>query len=158
MKMIATKISTENKPSFIERAVRIIAGAALIGSVFVVGEYPLGWLALLPLLGIYPLYSGLTGAASLHSVLADQLAAYRLAYFTASAALIGSVFVISAAPLGDFAALPLIGAYVALCALLGRSPLAAMVDANMAIPYIVPPTTEAITEPETTQTAIQRAA
>lgn len=153
MKMIATKILTTNEPSFIERATRTAVGVALIGSVFVAGETPLGWLALLPLLGIYPLYSGLTGSSSLHSLSATMPTAYRLASCAASAALVGSVFVISAVPLGAYVILPLAGIYVALCALLGSSPLAAVVEAHASLPYIVPP----VAEPSDTSRASQRA-
>lgn len=148
MKMIATKILTTNEPSFLERAARISVGAVLIGSVFIAGDYPLGWLALLPLLGIYPLYSGLTGATSLHRLSANNPAVYRLALSGASATLIGSVFLIGTTPLGGFALLPLIGSYIALCALFGCSPLAAIIDANAMLPYIVSPPDESVSSPD----------
>lgn len=159
MNMIATKVQTTHRLSFVERVARTIAGAALIGSVFVAGDNTLGWLALLPLLGIYPLSSGLTGTTML-SLFENTPAAYRLSHAAASVALIGSVFVISSAPLGVFAVLPLIGIYAALCAMLGRSPLAAVVDANKPIPYIVPPATEVSAAPRTAPalTALSRAA
>jgi hypothetical protein len=159
MKTIATKISTTNGLSFVERTARIVIGATLIGTAFFSGDNTLGGLALLPLLGIYPLYSGLTGTA-MHSLFENNSAVFRVTHAAASVALIGSVFVVGAAPLGIVAVLPLLGIYAALCALLGRSPLATVVDANKAVPYIMPPVAEAIavSDTSTRRTAIPRAA
>jgi len=148
MNAIATRISTTHTLTFVERVARTMTGAALISSVFFAGENTLGWLALLPLLGIYPLLSGVTGTA-MHDLFDNTSVAYRLTHAVASVALIGAVFVINAAPLGVFVVLPLIGVYTALSAMLGRSPLAAMVDANKPIPYFVAPATDASAAPST---------
>ena len=159
MKTIATKISTIEGLTFIERAARTVVGAALIGTVFVPAETTLGWLALLPLLGVYLLHSGVTGIA-MRSLFVNTPAAYRLTYTAASMALIGSVFVIGAAPLGALVVLPLLGIYTGLGAVLGHSPLATAIDANKLVPYIVPPVTEASMAPstETSRIATSRAA
>lgn len=138
MNMNATRTTTPML-TYVERVTRSLVGIALIGSVFVAGDNTLSWLALL---GIYPLYSGLTGT-DMRSLFDTTPRAYRLFQVVASSVLIGSVFVISAVPLSVFAVLPLLGSYVALSALLGHSPLVALVDANKAIPYFVSPASDA---------------
>lgn len=156
MNMIATNMLTTHPLSLVERVARSIAGAALISSVLVASENTPSWLALL---GIYPLYSGLTGIA-IHSLFENTSVAYRLSQAVASLALIGSVFVISTEPLSVFVMLPLIGIYAALCAMLGRSPVAAMLDAHKSIPYIVASVAEtsAASSTATARTATLRAA
>jgi len=160
MKTIAAKIQTIEGLTVIERAARTVVGIALIGSVFVASENTLGWLAVLPLLGIYPLYTGLTGAASMSNLFDNNPAMYRVTQAAVTAALIGSVFVTGAVPLGAVVILPLIGIYTALSAILGRSPLATEIDATKAIPYVVPPAAEDIAAlgTGTTRNAIPRAA
>jgi len=148
MKTIATKILNIDELSVGERTARTALGATLIGSVFFAGENTLGSLALLPLLGIYPLFSGLTGSAPVRSLFGSHSAAYSLTYAALSIALIGSVLIGGAAPLGTAVVLPLLGSYAALCALLGRSPLSALIEANKSIPYVVPPIAETSAGPQ----------
>lgn len=74
--------------------------------------------------------------------LENTSATYRLAYSAASTVLIGSVFIITSAPLGAFLVLPLMGVYTGMCVVFGRSPLSAVIEANMPAPYVVPPATE----------------
>lgn len=74
--------------------------------------------------------------------LENTSATYRLAYSAATTVLIGSVFIITTAPLGAFLVLPLMGVYTGMCVVFGRSPLSAVIEANMPAPYIVPPDTE----------------
>ena len=101
----------------------------------------------------------LIGPASMGSTFENTFTAYRLSYSAASAALIGSVFVIGTAPLGAVLVLPLIGIYTGLCVVLGRSPLATVIDAHTAVPYVVPPMTEAVAAQRTEKsTAASRAA
>lgn len=83
---------------------------------------------------------------------------YRLAYFAASAALIGSVYVVGTAPLGIFLVLPLIAIYTGLAVVLGRSPLTAILDANAPIPYVVAPASDAATTQKEQHVATSRAA
>ena len=73
---------------------------------------------------------------------ANVFSGYRLAYSAASAALIGSVYVVGTAPLGIFLVMPLIAIYTGLAVVLGHSPLTAILDANAPIPYVVAPTSD----------------
>ncbi len=84
-------------------------------------------------------------SASMLSLFEQPSTNYRLGYSIVSAVLIGSMYLISAAPMGAFLVLPLIGIYTGLGVVLGRSPLAAAIDANKPIQYIVPPASEGIT-------------
>ena len=98
-----------------------------------------------------------SGSATTRSMLENTSIASRLLYSAASVALIGTAYVISAAPLGVFLVLPLIGIYTGLGVILGRSPLATIIDANKAIPYIVPTVAEAMVAQRTRMTAARAA-
>ncbi len=89
---------------------------------------------------------------------ANVFSGYRLAYFAASAALIGSVYVVGTAPLGMFLVLPLIAIYTGLAVVLGRSPLAAILDANAPIPYVVAPIRDVAATRQEQHAAASRAA
>jgi len=159
MKTIATKISMSDELNVVERTARTVVGSVLIGSVFVPNDGTLGWLALLPLLGIYLLHSGVSGIA-LRSLFTPTTGVYRITYAAASIAFIGSVFVIGAAPLGALVALPLLGIYTGLGAVLGRSPLATAIEANKLLPNVIWPTGDGVSSDvtEAAQTTLQHAA
>lgn len=89
---------------------------------------------------------------------ANVFSGYRLAYFAASAALIGAVYVVGTAPLGIFLVLPLIAIYTGLAVVLGRSPLAAILDANAPIPYVVAPASDVAATRKEQHAAASRAA
>lgn len=100
-----------------------------------------------------------TESASMLSLFKQPSTKYRLGYSIASAALIGSIYLINTAPLGALLVLPLIGIYTGLGMVLGRSPLATIIDANKPIQYIVPPVSEGITaRSESHAKAVSRAA
>ena len=86
----------------------------------------------------------LRGAASMASVVENPFSAYRVTYSVASAALIGSVYIIGGAPIGAFLLLPLMGIYTGLCVVLGRSPLLSVIEAHKPIPYVISPATEVV--------------
>ena len=90
--------------------------------------------------------------------IANVFSGFRLTYSAATAALIGSVFVIGTAPLGIFLVLPLIAIYTGLAIVLGRSPLSALLDANAPIPYVVAPTHEVAAAQKEQHAAMSRAA
>lgn len=52
-----------------DRSVRIALGAALIGIAMTASETPLGWIAVLPLLAVYPVLTGVVGRDPLRSAL-----------------------------------------------------------------------------------------
>ncbi len=52
------------------RWLRAVVGSLLIGSVFMVEATPLGWLAVLPLIGIYPVATAITGFDPIYRLLA----------------------------------------------------------------------------------------
>ena len=47
--------------SMSNRAVRVLLGCSMVGIVFFSNSVPLGWLAMLPLIAIYPLMTGVLG-------------------------------------------------------------------------------------------------
>lgn len=138
MNIIANQ-STEMKTlTMIERILRVAVGSAFIGSIFTTAGV-LQWQVLLPLLGSYAVVSGITGIGILRTFLDDQPALYRSFQLALSAVLIGSVFIANTAPLGLMVLLPMLGIYNALAALLGQSPVNAIMEAAKVIPHIVPP-------------------
>lgn len=104
-----------------------------------------------------PYTQTVSGPATMRSMLGNTSTASRLLYSAASVALIGTAYVISAAPLGVFLVLPLIGIYTGLGVVLGRSPLATIIDANKAIPYIVPTVAETLVAERTRMSAARAA-
>lgn len=127
-------ITTQTEPdalTSIERAARIVLGAALMGSVLF-AEGPLDWAVALPLLAIYPLLTGVMGREPLRVLLTHGSVAYRASQFAVGGALVGSVFAaghFTAVPLGEFMILPLVGIYYVLAGIMGRSPLAMVEEA-----------------------------
>ncbi len=112
--------------SSLERVTRIAIGVALIGSVFA-AKGPLDWAAAWPLLGIYPLLTGMIGVEPLRYFLERGSVAYRSAQFAFGGALIGSVFVAgqyAAIPHEELMVLPLVGAFYMLAGIMGRGPIA----------------------------------
>lgn len=138
---ISITTQTENL-SRIERVLRITVGSVLLGSVMTAAPGFLGWTSVLALVAIYPILTGLTGYDPLRSVTEGHRAAYRIAQLGLTIALIGTMYIVPAGVIGLTALLPLFGIYSALGALLGRSPIATLVDANQAIPYVVMPVAE----------------
>lgn len=125
--------------TFIERVLHVAVGSAFIGSILTTGATVLHWQVILPLLGSYAVVSGITGIGILRSFFDDQPALYRSFQLALSAGLIGTVFIANTAPLGMAVLLPMVGIYNALAALLGQSPVSAIIDASKVIPHIVPP-------------------
>ena len=138
MKTIANQNTGAKTLTFIERVLRVAVGAALIGSIFTTATV-LTWQVILPLIGSYAVVSGITGLSLLGSFLHDQPTLYRSFQFALSVGLIGTVFVVNTAPLGMLVLLPMVGIYTALAALLGQSPVTAVIDAAKVIPHVVPP-------------------
>jgi hypothetical protein len=140
MNMIATRNTGTNTLTFTERVLRVAVGSAGIGSIFTTTASVLGWQVVLPLIGSYAVVSGMTGTGILRSFLGDSSALYRGVQIALSAGLIGTVFIANTAPLGLIAILPIVGIYTALAALLGQSPVSAVIEAAKVVPYIVAPT------------------
>lgn len=126
--------------SWTERNARIAAGAALIGATMATNGSTLGWIALLPLLAVYPIMTGIAGFDPVRMLLRDAFA-YRALATTAAAALVGTPFILETAH-GATMLFPLAGVYAVLGAVLGRSPLAALVEATRTMAWIVPPVEE----------------
>ncbi|MDH5327920.1 MAG: DUF2892 domain-containing protein [Gammaproteobacteria bacterium] len=114
--------------STVSRLVRVGAGATLIGVTMTTTATPLGWLALLPLLAIYPMFTAVTGWSPLKALLGSQgelSTPVRVVAATVGIAAIGSVYVVTA-PLGNLAVLPLLGIYPVFAAIAGVEPLTAL--------------------------------
>ncbi|WP_455204106.1 YgaP family membrane protein [Kaarinaea lacus] len=115
------------------RAVRLVVGMGLIAYVLTSQQTPLGLLAVLPLIAIYPVFTGIIGWDPLVAVIKQrrfmQLALQipkiaRVALATAGFAMIGSVFF--TAELGNFAILALAGIYPIFLAITGYDPITAL--------------------------------
>lgn len=120
---IAAFNSTE-RLTLTERIARVAVGAGLL-STMVAADGALGWAAVLPLLAVYPVLTGVMGYEPLRAFLPRDSIAYRTAQLTAGGAMVGSIFVTSQFALPDaFAIVPLIGVYYVLAGILGRAPLA----------------------------------
>lgn len=139
MNTIANQNTATKTLTFIERVLHVAVGSAFIGSIFASGATVLHWQVILPLLGSYAVVSGITGIGILRSFFDDQPALYRSFQLALSAGLIGTVFIANTAPLGLSVLLPMVGIYNALAALLGQSPVNAIIDASKVIPHIVSP-------------------
>lgn len=137
--MIANQNTGTKTLTFIERILRVAVGSAFIGSIFATSDTVLLWQVMLPLLGSYAVVSGITGISIVRSFLDEQPALYRGFQMVLSAALVGTVFIANTAPLGLLVLLPMVGIYNALAALLGQSPVNAIIEAARVIPHIVPP-------------------
>lgn len=114
--------------AILERAARIAVGIALISAV-VVAPSPLGWAAVLPLIAIYPILSGILGQEPLRFFFAHGSVGYRAAQFAIGGVLVGSVFVNTSSfgvPAEILTLLPLAGIYYVLAGIMGRAPLASM--------------------------------
>lgn len=138
MNTIANENTSMKSLTFTERILRVAVGSTLIGSIFTTAGTVLEWEVMLPLLGSYAVVSGMTGIGIVRSFLDDQPALYRSFQLLLSAVLIGTVFVVNTAPLGLMVLLPMMGIYTALAALLGQSPVNALLEAGKVIPHIVP--------------------
>lgn len=136
MKTFINNNSGTNSLTFAERVLRVTLGTAFVGSIFAPTTM-LGWQVVLPLIGSYAIVSGMTGIGILRSFLGDQSALYRSVQLALSIALIGTVFIANTEPLGFIAILPMVGIYSALAALLGQSPVNAIIQAAKVIPHIV---------------------
>lgn len=128
------------------RVLRTVAGTALIVFTMSSSVTPLGWLAVLPLIAIYPMFTAITGWSPLRALFNVEtqenesqfspLARVTLAGVGAAA--IGSVYVVSG-PLGGVALLPLLGIYPVFMAIIGCEPVSALT-------HSVSETSEAATE------------
>lgn len=103
-----------------ERIARVTLGAAMIGTVYLADTGALGWEALLPLLAIYPIFTGLIGFDPIRNILQPTSIGYRLGSAVASAMLIAAT-AFATAPLGLNAAWALIGVIPMVAAVTGRS-------------------------------------
>ncbi|MBI3775519.1 MAG: hypothetical protein HY273_08195 [Gammaproteobacteria bacterium] len=136
MNTFVNQNSGTNTLTFAERVLRVTLGTAFVGSIFTPAPM-LGLEVVLPLIGSYAVVSGMTGTGILRSFLGDQSALYRGVQLALSIALIGTVFIANTEPLGLMAILPMAGIYSALAALLGHSPVNAVLQAAKVIPHIV---------------------
>lgn len=137
--MIANQNTGTKTLTFIERILRVAVGSAFIGSIFATSDTVLLWQVMLPLLGSYAVVSGITGISIVRSFLDEQPALYRGFQLVLSAVLVGTVFFVKTSPLGLLVLLPMVGIYNALAAVLGQSPVNALIEATRVIPHIVPP-------------------
>lgn len=126
--------------SWTERNVRVALGATLIGATMTAPDATLGWLAVLPLLAVYPVLTGMTGHDPLRTVV-SQTPAYRAAMAIAAIALVSVPFAINSVSIASVV-LPLAGIYATLALIFGRSPLSALSEATQLVPWIVPPAQE----------------
>ena len=114
-----------------ERIARTTIGVALISSAFV-AKNPIDWAIVMPLLGIYPLLTGLMGIEPMRVFLERGSLAYRAVQYTVGGALVGSLFVLnhfSSVPIAEFMVLPLVGIYYMLAGIMGQAPIAAVTEA-----------------------------
>lgn len=136
--------------SIVERALRLSLGLALLGSVMIPDSGVLGWTSVLALVAIYPILTGLTGADPLRSVMEGPANAYRISRAAISVVLLGVVFLAPSGALGLIALLPLLSIYSAFGTVVGRSPVAMLIEANQSLSYVVTPdAAESDTDPDT---------
>ena len=120
---------TNNRVENISTAGRILrfsVGAAMLSPLFITSG-PIGGFAILALLAILPVVCGIDGFCPLTAWLkrkstesnSTMNTIQRGSYAGLSIALIGSVFVLPAQPLGILAVLPLLGIYPAIVSLFG---------------------------------------
>jgi hypothetical protein len=137
MEALNKSISEVENLDIHSRIVRALVGAGLIGYVLTTPIAPLGWLAVLPLLAIYPMFSAITGwdpvkaffrSASVARRGVDLSTTSRAVFAVAGLALIGSIYGFAAAGVtpGVFAVLPIIGVYPMLAAITGIDPITAL--------------------------------
>ena len=115
-----------------ERVLRALAGSVFILYTMNASVTPLGWLAVLPLLAVYPIFTAITGWSPIRFLFNKQdnqsrtlSTVQRSAWGLTGAAAIGSVYMVSG-PLGGFAVLPLLGIYPVLVAILGEEPVSTL--------------------------------
>lgn len=126
--MITTQNINRPVPNLLrsERIMRVVWGASFIGFVGAQDSGPLGAMALLPLIAIYPLATGMLGIDPIRSVLAPGSRAYRVLQFSTGLAMLGVAFIAAQEILGMYALLALIAIIPVLAAILGCSPLMAL--------------------------------
>ena len=116
------------------RAARLVIGVALIVGVMTTSLAPLGLLAVLPLLAIYPVFTGMTGWDPLREFCKSERITDCLLHLPTPArmvigaigiAMLGSVFVVSGAP-GWLIVLPLLAVYPVFIAVIGEEPITAL--------------------------------
>jgi len=116
------------------RAVRLVIGAALIAEVMTTGQTPLGLLAVLPLLAIVPIFTGLTGWDPIKELCREERITQCLLHLPNTARMViggigilmlGSVFMTSGAP-GWLLVLPLLSVYPVFVAVIGEEPITAL--------------------------------
>ena len=117
------------------RLTRVLFGTVLIGFTMQTAVSPLGWLAVLPLLAIFPVFTALVGWCPLKAIVArlknNTVEDVRLSGYTRvllgafGVTAIGSVYLASG-PLGAAALLPLIGIYPVFMAIIGEEPVSAL--------------------------------
>ncbi len=126
----ATYLLSLDRLTTAERVARTVVGVALLSTAYIVSG-PMGWGALLPLLAIYPILTGVMGQEPLRFIFTRGSVAYRTAQLAIGGALVGSAFVSSAfaaVPTEVFTLLPLMGVYYVLAGILGQAPLAFMAE------------------------------
>ena len=111
------------------RVLRAVTGAALILFTMSSTATPLGWLAVLPLVAIYPIFTAITGWSPFRSSRQEQSSqlspAARVTLGAVGAAAIGSVYTVSGS-LGSMAVLPLLGVYPVFTAITGYEPFSGL--------------------------------
>lgn len=129
--------TTHNTPTNLlpgSRAARLVIGAAFIAEVMTTSQMPLGLLAVLPLLAIYPIFTGLTGWDPLKEVCQSERFAHNMLHLPKLArmvigavgvAMLGSVYMVSGAP-GWLIVLPLLAVYPVFVAVMGEEPITAL--------------------------------
>ena len=127
------------------RGVRVLVGAGLIIYTMTSPAYPLAWLALLPLLAVYPIFSAITAWDPVKAFFqSDFMCRHalncskttRVIVAAIGVALISSVYVASYSEvaMGPFAVLSLLAVYPILAAILGMDPISALynIERNVA--------------------------
>ena len=135
--MNSTDRNTVENLDTTSRVLRAVTGAGLILYTMSVSVTPLGWLAVLPLLAIYPMFTAITGWSPMRALFKVERnngdsqfsTTARVSLGVVGAAAIGSVYVVSG-PLGGFAVLPLLGIYPVFLAIIGCEPFSTLTQSE----------------------------
>jgi hypothetical protein len=136
------------------RLVRLAIGAGLIGYTLTYPQSPLGAVALLPLLAIYPLMGAVIGWDPVKALFCNKSFAQRvgnlsptvrLGFAVVGSAMIGSALV-ATAPATLIAAL--LGVYPITVAILGEEPVAALYNLHTDFDHDVESTGRSINQPQ----------
>ena len=133
------RTDAENLNGF-SQASRAVLGCLLILIAMIAPKTPLGWLAVLPLVAVYPVFTAITGWNPVKTLYTKTRFAQRALHLSmvtrvvlaaVGVAAIGSVYV-TPGVLSYMAVLPLLGIYPVFAAILGADPIAALYTIQVA--------------------------